>query len=61
MIAMAGMLFAGNDFVAFGSSRCMVVAVAVDGIVTVLPALLWKLGEYRADPGPAPSSTPQSQ
>jgi uncharacterized membrane protein YdfJ with MMPL/SSD domain len=45
MIAMAGMLFAGKDFAAFGVATMIVVAVAVVGSLTVLPALLSKLGD----------------
>ena len=45
MIAMAGMLFAGKDFAAFGVATMLVVAVAVIGSLTVLPALLSKLGD----------------
>ena len=45
MIAMAGMLFAGKDFAAFGVATILVVAVAVIGSLTVLPALLSKLGD----------------
>jgi uncharacterized membrane protein YdfJ with MMPL/SSD domain len=45
LIAMAGMLFAGKDFAAFGVATMIVVAVAVVGSLTVLPALLSKLGD----------------
>jgi uncharacterized membrane protein YdfJ with MMPL/SSD domain len=45
IIAMAGMLFAGKDFAAFGVATMIVVAVAVVGSLTVLPAILSKLGD----------------
>jgi uncharacterized membrane protein YdfJ with MMPL/SSD domain len=45
LLAMAGMLFAGKDFAAFGVATMIVVAVAVIGSLTVLPALLSKLGD----------------
>jgi uncharacterized membrane protein YdfJ with MMPL/SSD domain len=45
IIAMAGMLFAGSDFAPFGVATMIVVAVAVLGSLTVLPALLSKLGD----------------
>jgi len=45
LIAMAGMLFAGKDFAAFGVATMIVVAVAVVGSLTVLPAILSKLGD----------------
>ena len=45
LIAMAGMLFAGKDFAAFGVATMIVVAVAMLGSLTVLPALLSKLGD----------------
>jgi uncharacterized membrane protein YdfJ with MMPL/SSD domain len=45
LIAMAGMLFAGKDFAAFGVATMIVVAVAMVGSLTVLPALLSKLGD----------------
>jgi RND superfamily putative drug exporter len=46
MIAMAGMFFTGNkSFESFGLATMMVVAVAVLGSLTVLPALLAKLGD----------------
>lgn len=45
-VAMAGMLFTGlADFEAMGLASLMVVAVAMVGSVTVLPALLSLLGE----------------
>ncbi|GGR96658.1 hypothetical protein GCM10010252_39160 [Streptomyces aureoverticillatus] len=45
-VAMAGMLFTGiADFEAMGLASLMVVAVAMIGSVTVLPALLSLLGE----------------
>jgi uncharacterized membrane protein YdfJ with MMPL/SSD domain len=46
MIAMAGMFFAGNAvFSSFAVGTMLVVAVAVVGSLTVLPALLSKLGD----------------
>src|SRR3954467_11979954 len=45
MVAMAGMLVAGNPiFVAFGLGTMLVVAVAVAGSLTFLPATLAFLG-----------------
>jgi len=46
MVAMAGMFFAGNAvFTSFAVGTILVVAVAMIGSVTVLPALLAKLGD----------------
>jgi uncharacterized membrane protein YdfJ with MMPL/SSD domain len=46
MVAMAGMFFTGNKtFVGFGIATMLVVAVAVLGSLTVLPALLAALGD----------------
>ena len=45
IIAMAGMLFAGPQFAPFGVATMIVVAVAVLGSLTVLPAILSKLGD----------------
>jgi RND superfamily putative drug exporter len=46
MIAMAGMLFAGDKtYLSFGIATMLVVAVAMLGSLTVLPALLSKLGD----------------
>jgi uncharacterized membrane protein YdfJ with MMPL/SSD domain len=46
MIAMAGMLFTGDKgFMSFGVATMTVVAVAMVGSLTVLPALLSKLGD----------------
>jgi RND superfamily putative drug exporter len=45
IIAMAGMLFAGPEFAPFGVATMLVVAVAVLGSLTVLPAVLSKLGD----------------
>jgi RND superfamily putative drug exporter len=46
MVAMAGMYLAGNAvFTSFATGTIMVVGVAVIGSVTVLPALLSKLGD----------------
>ncbi|MCX5561584.1 MMPL family transporter [Streptomyces sp. NBC_00038] len=53
-VAMAGMLFTGlADFEAMGLASLMVVAVAMVGSVTVLPALLSLLGE-RVEKGRIP-------
>jgi RND superfamily putative drug exporter len=54
MVAMAGMLLAGNAvFTSFGIGTMIVVAVAVLGSVTVLPATLSKLGD-RVEAGRVP-------
>jgi uncharacterized membrane protein YdfJ with MMPL/SSD domain len=54
MIAMAGMFFTGQaTFFGFGLATIMVVAVAVLGSLTVLPALLSRLGD-RVDKGRIP-------
>ena len=54
MIAMAGMLLAGNAvFTSFGIGTMIVVAVAVVGSMTVLPATLSKLGD-RVEKGRVP-------
>ena len=45
IIAMAGMLFAGDTFAPFGVATMIVVAVAVVGSLTVLPAVLASLGD----------------
>ena len=45
IIAMAGMLFAGEGFAPFGVATMLVVAVAMLGSLTVLPAVLSKLGD----------------
>ena len=46
MIAMAGMLFSGDKtYLSFGIATMMVVGVAMIGSLTVLPALLSKLGD----------------
>jgi uncharacterized membrane protein YdfJ with MMPL/SSD domain len=46
MIAMAGMLFSGDKtFMSFSIATMMVVAIAMVGSLTVLPALLSKLGD----------------
>ncbi|GAA2565699.1 MMPL family transporter [Streptomyces lienomycini] len=53
-VAMAGMLFTGiSEFEAMGLASLMVVAVAMVGSVTVLPALLSLLGE-RVEKGRVP-------
>jgi RND superfamily putative drug exporter len=54
MVAMAGMFFAGSSiFTALGIGSIMVVAVAMIGSVTVLPAVLASLGD-RVDKGRIP-------
>jgi uncharacterized membrane protein YdfJ with MMPL/SSD domain len=54
MIAMAGMLFTGDKtFMGFGVATMLVVAVAMIGSLTVLPALLAKLGD-RVEKGRIP-------
>ncbi|HXY84272.1 MAG TPA: MMPL family transporter [Gaiellaceae bacterium] len=54
MIAMAGMLFSGDKtYLSFGISTMMVVAVAMLGSLTVLPAVLSKLGD-RVEKGRIP-------
>jgi uncharacterized membrane protein YdfJ with MMPL/SSD domain len=54
MIAMAGMLFTGDKtFMGFGVATMLVVGVAMLGSLTVLPALLAKLGD-RVEKGRIP-------
>ncbi len=54
MIAMAGMLFSGDQtFISFSIATMIVVAVAMLGSLTVLPALLSKLGD-RVEKGRIP-------
>ncbi|HKP90186.1 MAG TPA: MMPL family transporter [Thermoleophilaceae bacterium] len=54
MAAMAGMYLTGNaTFTSFGTGTILVVAIAMLGSVTVLPALLSKLGD-RIDKGRVP-------
>jgi putative drug exporter of the RND superfamily len=54
MVAMAGMLFVGDQgYVSIGVSTMIVVAVAMLGSLTVLPALLSKLGD-RVEKGRIP-------
>jgi uncharacterized membrane protein YdfJ with MMPL/SSD domain len=54
LIAMAGMFFAGNPiFTSMGVATMIVVLLAMVGSVTVLPALLHKLGD-RVDRGRVP-------
>jgi uncharacterized membrane protein YdfJ with MMPL/SSD domain len=54
MIAMAGMLFSGDQtFVSFSIATMIVVAVAMLGSLTVLPAVLSKLGD-RVEKGRIP-------
>jgi RND superfamily putative drug exporter len=54
MIAMAGMMFSGDkSYLSFGIATMMVVGVAMLGSLTVLPALLSKLGD-RVEKGRIP-------
>jgi uncharacterized membrane protein YdfJ with MMPL/SSD domain len=54
MVAMAGMYFTGSStFSSFATGTIIVVAVAIVGSITVLPALLSKLGD-RVDKGRVP-------
>jgi uncharacterized membrane protein YdfJ with MMPL/SSD domain len=54
MIAMAGMMFSGDkSYLGFGIATMMVVGVAMLGSLTVLPALLSKLGD-KVDKGKIP-------
>ena len=54
MIAMAGMLFSGDkSYLGFGLATMMVVGIAMLGSLTVLPALLSKLGD-RVEKGKIP-------
>ncbi|HXH95646.1 MAG TPA: MMPL family transporter [Gaiellaceae bacterium] len=54
MVAMAGMLFSGDKtYLSFGIATIMVVAIAMLGSLTVLPALLAKLGD-RVEKGRIP-------
>lgn len=60
-VAMAGMLFTGiAEFKAMGLASLMVVAVAMVGSVTVLPALLSLLGE-RVEKGRVPFLSPEAR
>ena len=64
MIAMAGMYFAGVDtFVSFGTGTILVVAVAMIGSLTVLPALLAvarRPGREGPHPGLAPAASSEN-
>ena len=63
MVAMAGMFFAGGrTFTALGVGAIMVVAVAMIGSVTVVPAVLAWLGD-RIEKGrvPVPARPAQQQ
>ena len=54
MIAMAGLMFSGDkSYLGFGIATMMVVGIAMLGSLTVLPALLSKLGD-RVDKGKIP-------
>ncbi|MEV0174793.1 MMPL family transporter [Streptomyces sp. NPDC050803] len=60
-VAMAGMLFTGiSSFEAMGLASLMVVAVAMVGSVTVLPAMLSLLG-HRVEKGRIPFLHPESK
>jgi uncharacterized membrane protein YdfJ with MMPL/SSD domain len=60
-IAMAGMYFAGAaTFESFASGTILVVAIAVIGSLTVLPAVLSKLGD-RVNKGRVPFLTPPQE
>jgi uncharacterized membrane protein YdfJ with MMPL/SSD domain len=60
-IAMAGMYFAGaSTFESFASGTILVVAIAVIGSLTVLPAVLSKLGD-RVNKGRIPFLTPPQE
>jgi uncharacterized membrane protein YdfJ with MMPL/SSD domain len=60
-IAMAGMYFAGAPtFESFASGTILVVAIAVIGSLTVLPAVLSKLGD-RVNKGRVPFLTPPQE
>ncbi len=59
MVAMAGMFVTGDKtFASFGVATMMVVAVAMLGSLTVLPALLSRLGD-RVEQGPRPAAPRQ--
>ena len=59
IIAMAGMYFGGADtFASFATGTIMVVAIAVLGSLTVLPAVLSKLGD-RVNKGRVPFLKPE--
>ena len=61
MVAMAGMYLAGiSKFASFATGTIMVVAVAVIGSLTVLPALLSKLGD-RVEKGRVPLVGPHQE
>src|SRR2546429_3404107 len=54
MVAMAGLLFSGDKtYLSFGIATILVVALAMIGSLTVLPALLSKLGD-RVEKGRVP-------
>src|SRR5213080_2859539 len=54
MVAMAGMMFAGDkSYLGFGIATMMVVGIAMLGSLTVLPAMLSKLGD-KVDKGKIP-------
>ena len=60
MVAMAGMLLTGDaTFASFGVATMIVVAVAMLGSLTVLPAVLSKLGD-KVDRGRVPFFAPAS-
>ena len=60
LIAMAGLFLSGDKtFISFSMGTMMVVAVAMIGSLTVLPAVLAKLGD-RVEKGRIPSSVASS-
>ena len=62
MVAMAGMFLTGGaTFASFGLATMMVVAVAMVGSLTVLPALLSRLGDNVDRAAPAPPGHPQAR
>ena len=63
IIAMAGMLLSGDKtFMSFSIGTMMVVAVAMIGSLTVLPAMLSRLGDKRREgPDPVPAPAPQQE
>ena len=61
LIAMAGMLLAGNPvFTSIGIGTMIMISVAIVGSLTILPALLSKLGD-RVDRGPHPARLAPAQ
>ena len=61
MLAMAGMYFGGAaTFISFATGTILVVAIAVIGSLTVLPAVLSKLGD-RVNKGRVPFLKPEKR